>query len=209
MLAFTWSAVCCILFQCFHIGVVVNSEILEPPYTEKERVHQYHHRGHTWPLQEYVPNTEGWKRLMRRRLAQVQAREYLMEKWTGFLETLGPALTTPNFTEFGWGLTHAPQELTSEVRQAVYDGLPKAQLEQKELEEIDGPTPLFIKRPDLTKKVSGKIVNLSGAMVFRFDFGLNLKTWVADIQRASADSRSLVGHGANTFRSLRVSIVSK
>jgi hypothetical protein len=38
-------------------------------------------------------------------------------------------LKNSNYTEFGWGLTHAPQELTEELRAAIFEGLPNARLE--------------------------------------------------------------------------------
>eukprot|EP00980_Cylindrotheca_fusiformis_P011788 scaffold2816_cov121-Cylindrotheca_fusiformis.AAC.4 len=57
-----------------------------------------------------------------------------------------------NHTEFGWGLTQAPEALTDELRTAIQEGLPRARLEG-EIDVIDGPTPLFIDRMDLLVKV--------------------------------------------------------
>jgi hypothetical protein len=126
----------------------------KPAYTGEEREEQYVKRGHTFPIQEYVPNTEGWARLMKQRFRQLESLEDTQQKWDGFIQTMSAALTTPNFTEYGWGLTHAPEDLTEELREAIYKGLPKARLEQR-VDVIDAALqPMFIDRPDLTRKVS-------------------------------------------------------
>lgn len=74
-------------------------------------------------------------------------------KWDGWLQTMNSAVTMPNFTEYGWGLTQAPSSLTEDIRQAIYEGLPTARSEG-EVDVIDGPEqPLFIDRPDMTSRV--------------------------------------------------------
>jgi hypothetical protein len=125
----------------------------KPAYTEEERMMEYVKRGYKWPIPQYIPPTEGWHRLMDQRFAQVRALESSQNKWDGWIQTLSSALTMPNFTEYGWGLTHASERLTEEIRQGIYDGLPNARTEGN-IDVIDGPAPLFIDRPDLTKKVS-------------------------------------------------------
>ena len=44
---------------------------------EHERQEEYHKRNYTWPPRpdEYVPDTEGWRRIMERRLERVQRIE--------------------------------------------------------------------------------------------------------------------------------------
>eukprot|EP00521_Asterionellopsis_glacialis_P011113 CAMPEP_0195310056 /NCGR_PEP_ID=MMETSP0707-20130614/39054_1 /TAXON_ID=33640 /ORGANISM="Asterionellopsis glacialis, Strain CCMP134" /LENGTH=343 /DNA_ID=CAMNT_0040374365 /DNA_START=44 /DNA_END=1075 /DNA_ORIENTATION=- len=118
---------------------------------ESERLEEYHKRGYTWPPHEYVPNTEGWKRLMGRRFDQVIHVEDTGKKYDGWVETVTAAYSLANFTETGWGLTRAPQELVDTLRQAIRDGLPSAKPEG-DVDVIE-KTPLFIKRPDLTNKV--------------------------------------------------------
>jgi hypothetical protein len=129
-----------------------------PPYTPEERAAEYIRRGHTWPIVDFLPNTTGWSNLMKRRISQVQAIQDPQQKYDGWIETLAMALTTPNFTEFGWGLTQGPPALTEELRTAVYEGLPNVRSEGRML-EIDGPNPPdFLDRPDLTQKVSSIIM---------------------------------------------------
>jgi hypothetical protein len=78
-------------------------------------------------------------------------------KWDGWIQTINSALTMPNFTEYGWGLTQGPASLTEDIRQAIYEGLPTARTEGK-IDVIAGPPPLFIDRPDLTSRVRLSIV---------------------------------------------------
>jgi hypothetical protein len=125
----------------------------KPAYTDEERLAEYAKRGNQWPIPQYNPPTEGWHRLMDQRFAQVQSLDNTQQKWDGFIQTLSSALTVPNFTEYGWGLTHASEILTQEIRQGIFDGLPNARTEGN-IDVIDGPKPLFIDRPDLTAKVS-------------------------------------------------------
>ena len=39
---------------------------------ESERVAEYEKRNYTWPIEKFVPDTEGWKGLFRERIAQVE-----------------------------------------------------------------------------------------------------------------------------------------
>ena len=52
---------------------------------EEQRVAEYHHRNYQWPPldEEYIPNTEGWKKFMKRRLEQVQRIEDLGDMYNG------------------------------------------------------------------------------------------------------------------------------
>jgi hypothetical protein len=123
-----------------------------PRYTEEERQEEYSKRGHIFPFPHFVPQTDGWKRLMDQRFTQVQALTDSQMKWDGWIQTISSAVTLPNFTEFGWGLTQAHHSLTEDLRQAIFDGLPTAR-EEAELKVIAGPLrPLFIARSDLTHR---------------------------------------------------------
>jgi len=118
-------------------------------YTEQERQDMYRKRGYTFPFAKYNPETQGWKNLMDKRFDQVRALTDSQMKWDGWIQTCNSAVTAPNFTEFGWGLTQAPDLLTFDIRQAIYKGLPNARSEGN-IQVIAGPQePLFIDRPDL------------------------------------------------------------
>lgn len=66
-----------------------------------------------------------------------------------------PAFLVQNYTEFGFGLARAPQDLTEALQEGIRGGLARgeARLEHR-VEVIEGPQSLFIDRPDLTKRVS-------------------------------------------------------
>jgi len=119
-----------------------------PPYTEEQRMAEYVKRGHTWPPHIY-PNTPGWNKILTQRFAQVRALDDAQMKWDGFIQTLTASLMK-NYTEFGWGLTRAPEDLTEEIREAIFEGLDTARPEG-DIDVIDGPIPKFIDRPDLTE----------------------------------------------------------
>jgi hypothetical protein len=133
-------------------------EIL-PPFTveaqlnENVRIAEYHKRNYSWPLKDYVPNTNGWRALMEQRFHQVAQLQDLNDRYEGYLQTINPAFLAPNFTEHGFGLARCPDDLLDALQQGIRDGLPRATYESK-TEVIVGPNrPLFIHRPDLTKRV--------------------------------------------------------
>ena len=53
-------------------GDLKDPDNLKIHLTEEFRMAEYHKRNYTWPLPEFRPNTEGWKKLMTDRLAQIQ-----------------------------------------------------------------------------------------------------------------------------------------
>ena len=140
-----------LLWLLSHSIFVRGGDHVDPPYTEKERQAQYILRGHKWPPQVY-PDNQGWRDILMQRLSQVGALTDNQMKWDGYIQTLTAALMK-NYTEFGWGLTRAPEDLTNDIRQAIFEGLPDARPEG-DIDVIDGPIPLFIDRPDLTDRVS-------------------------------------------------------
>jgi hypothetical protein len=96
-----------ILWRCWLLASVIGvyGRQKRPPYTEEQRRQEYINRGHTFPIKEYLPNTAGWTALMEQRLTQVRALTDPQMKWDGWTQLLSSALTVPNFTEYGWGLT--------------------------------------------------------------------------------------------------------
>lgn len=122
------------------------------PLVEVERQEEYRLRNYTWPP-TIIPDTEGWKKLMTRRFDQIQRiPPNGAGRYDGWVQTVGAAYATPNFTENGWGLTRAPEELVEALRKGIRDGLPNARKEHV-VDVIEGETPLFIDRPDLTQRV--------------------------------------------------------
>jgi len=117
---------------------------------EGDRLKEYHSRAYQWPLPEMNPNTPGWRKIYDRRMDQLNAVEDIGERYNGWIQTIGSGLVAPNFTEFGWGLTRAPQHVVDTLKAALHAGLPKARYEG-DVEVIEGQNPpLFIPLPSNT-----------------------------------------------------------
>lgn len=93
--------------------------------TEEERIALFHERNHTYPPQKYVPETPGWRRLMDHRLRQVSEIQDRSDRFEGFAQTLSASVVQPNFTEWGFGLTKAPESLMKDLRRAIREGVEK------------------------------------------------------------------------------------
>jgi len=91
---------------------------------------------------------------MTERFEQIREMDDIHERYPAYYMMMPAALTVPNYTEFGFALTKAPDNLLTTLQRAIRDGLPDATRE-KHIDVIlggDNP-PLFVKRPDLTKRV--------------------------------------------------------
>ena len=121
---------------------------------EGERVRGFYARNYTWPVKEFVPETPGWRRLFEHRLRQVAEIDDKGQRYEGFIQTLQAGFLAPNFTEFGFGLARAPDDLMHALRQGIQDGLKEDLKEEEKISVIDGDhVPWFIERPDLTLRV--------------------------------------------------------
>ena len=70
-----------------------------------------------------------------------------------------PAFLVQNFTEYGFGLARAPQDLTDALREGVIGGLERGEARlEYEVDVIEGSRCLFIDRPDLTERVSNRVL---------------------------------------------------
>jgi len=92
---------------------------------EHDRIEEYHRRNHSWPPldTDYVPNTPGWKREMERRFHQAHRQTSRGDRYQSYVNAVSAALTVPNFTESGWGLTKAPQYLIDILRDQLHKGV--------------------------------------------------------------------------------------
>jgi hypothetical protein len=121
--------------------------------SEYDRLNEYHKRNYTWPITQFRPSTEGWKRLILDRLEQVRFLNTSGERYEAFYQTIHTASVAPNFTEYGFGLGRCPDDMLHTLQQAIYDGLSTAGTEALN-EAIESPQlPLFIERWDLTAQV--------------------------------------------------------
>lgn len=137
--------------------VVEEEEELEIQLNEEDRIAEYEKRGYKWPIPDeiFIPNTTGWKQLMRRRLEQVTSIEDSFDRYVGYSQILSSSVLIQNFTEHGFGLARCADEaLMDELREVVRKGIPTAKLESRD-PVIPGPNgPLLIDtHPDLLERV--------------------------------------------------------
>jgi hypothetical protein len=109
---------------------------------EDERIDEYHKRKYQWPPDpnEYMPNTPGWRSVHQRRLNQTAHIEDSESRYNAYLSVVHSALLSPNFTEFGWGLTKAPKSLVDALLENLMNGLEHAEdlpVEEEEEEDDD------------------------------------------------------------------------
>jgi hypothetical protein len=144
-----------VLFSCLAVQVITTVSGAE---TEEERLEAYHARNYTWPITEFQPNNPGWNRLMAHRLRQAEEIEGRSERFEAYAQTLSAAMIQPNFSEYGFGLARAPDDLMEVLRQGIRDGLAAGPSLEKEIPAIVGERPWWIDRPDLTHRVRNAIV---------------------------------------------------
>lgn len=93
---------------------------------------------------------------MKRRLDQVQRIEDPHDMYNGWVATVHSALIAPNFTEYGWAVTRAPQGLIDELDSSLHRGLSTPHLIEEEgvgTTCIDSPQrPLYHPIDDLERR---------------------------------------------------------
>ena len=100
----------------------------------------YNTRGYEWPLPEVIPNTPGWNRLMRRRMAQVQQLPDIRDRYTGWVGVITQALVAPNFTENGFRVAKAPSHVVDLLKKSITNNIHNATKEYL-YDHIDGSSP--------------------------------------------------------------------
>lgn len=148
-----------VVFACslaLLITFVVSRKSYSGGITEETILEEYEKRGHTFPPENYIPNTPGWKALIDRRFAQLrQLDQYrlLVVKNFAWIETLRAGVTFANFTEYGWGVTRVKDDLIQTLVKEVEEGLPTAEKEW----ESNPNSALLIHRPDLMNRVQKEL----------------------------------------------------
>ena len=87
---------------------------------ESERLLEYEKRNYGWPPQSFVPDTPGWRALHMERFEQIQQMDKSGDRYEGYLQAVHSALLAPNFTELGFGLARAPEDLMVALRQGIF-----------------------------------------------------------------------------------------
>jgi hypothetical protein len=99
-------------------------------------------------------------------------------------------LVQPNFTENGWGLTRAPDELVQTLRKAVRSAYEDGDYrEEGEVDVIDGLSPIFIDRPELVERVLHELLPMHEAWA-----GISLQPHLAYGFRLYRNESSLLMH---------------
>jgi len=134
---------------------------LDEVLTECVRMREFAARNYTWPLADssFRPNTRGWRRIFRRRFEQISQVTDLNERYNGWVSAVTSAYVLQNYTDCGYGLTRAPDDLVAELRRSLSDGLdqgrtrPEAKNEIIQTSDSNPLPPLFIDQPALNRKV--------------------------------------------------------
>ena len=105
---------------------------------------------------------------MEHRFRQVAEIEDDQDRFEGYAQTITAAFLQPNFTQFGFGLARAPDELMQALRQGIQDGLEAGPRLEGDIPVIHGDFPWFIDRPDLTQRVS--CFNITKLWYFHLSF---------------------------------------
>jgi hypothetical protein len=94
---------------------------------------------------------------MFRRLAQVERIKNSVDRYNGFYTTMSSAITCPNYTASGWGLTRVPPELLLELQESLELGLANAATLQEEPFDpsivVEDQRPYLIQQPDLNARI--------------------------------------------------------
>jgi len=129
--------------------------------TEIERLEEYSRRGYTWPPR-YVPQTNGWRRLMERRERQIMALDDSQQRWDGWTTLVASAALVQNFTATGFAKARAPEHVIRPLVAALEKGLAEGEgkgtrYEDTPTHQIDvirgGLRPKFIDHPHLNRQV--------------------------------------------------------
>lgn len=138
------------------LSAAVFHSVLGAPLLEKDRLAEYKARNHTWPPlpEEYL--TEGWRKIYERRFRQLDALDQTENCYNGYMGACHAGLLCKNFSEFGWGLTRAPQGLVDELKASLENGLANFDnlpIETEMISSIDTPNrPLFIHQTELNAR---------------------------------------------------------
>lgn len=114
-----------LLIVC-HACLIAISNGIHSDTIEKQRMEEYFRRNHTWPprVEEYKPNTTGWKMLNTGIFEQMKYMNVESSKrYIAYMSTINSALISQNFTEYGWGITTAPKHIVDKLKDRLHQGL--------------------------------------------------------------------------------------
>jgi hypothetical protein len=113
------------------------------------------------------------------------------------------AVVNPNFTENGWGLTRAPHQLVTELKESLHNGLATAREESEEVIGWGEERPLFIEQRELNNKVLEELkpmhenwagIPLKGALAYGLRAYRNNSVLSMHVDRADTHMISCILH---------------
>jgi hypothetical protein len=175
------------------LTLLLHSKFAIAGLNENERIEEYYRRGNTWPPAEndFKPPTKGWKQLNKRRFKQL---EYLEDnnrkRYEGYMQSVYSALISKNFTEYGWGVTRAPQAVIDKLKKRLNDGMKNDKYDfEHETDVIETESrPLFFRDQVMNREIVEEMLplheawsgvelvpnNAYGLRVYRNDTNLNM-----------------------------------
>lgn len=74
--------------------VIRHPQFPQVKLSEDDRLEEYNKRNQTWPIEKFVPDNEGWNKLMKERLEQVEELEGLVSTVCGGADSCRPLFHT-------------------------------------------------------------------------------------------------------------------
>lgn len=163
---------------------------------ESERMEEYNRRGHAWPpkLDDYSPNTIGWKELYDGIFQQLQfsAVESPGERYEAYMGSINSALMSKNFTVHGWALSKAPKAITDKLKERLHDGM-NGKVVHHEGSDVCLETdllPYFVEDKDMNREILESLKPLHEAWIG----GVELAPYYAYGLRVYRNNSNLLMH---------------
>ena len=136
--------------------------------TPDDRMKEYREKFN-WPprAEDFIPNTEGWRNINERRFRQIALNPDPEDSYDGLQFVVHSALTSPNFTEHGWGLSRAPKHILDVLQEYLQEGLEEMKeypvYEQDTDVDNDRKQPYFIDIQDIADAIVEDLLPLHEA----------------------------------------------
>jgi hypothetical protein len=100
---------------------------LGQPLTEDERLAGWTARNYTWPPSHYIPSSS--QPIWEERLEQIKTMKDPQDRFKAYTLLASCSLLGRNLTQFGWGLTRAPDKIVRKLRHSLEQAKPWKEFE--------------------------------------------------------------------------------